>query len=255
MVNGYLLFKTAFAPFADSFLLIGGTACDLQLSDSRAFRATHDIDMLVVAEEMSAPFADAFRSFLLDGKYECYVSRDGVRHYYRFLAPQESDYPPKLELLSRSVLPEPAGHPFTPLPIDGTARSMSAIVLDPDYYRFAMDERELVDGMPCLSKFGLIALKACAFLNLSAEREKDPGSVRSEDIRKHRNDIFRVLAAIEPTARIEVPRKIADDLQRFLAAFPPDKPEWRDIRQSLGGPSMAPEQQIFYLRRAFGLPS
>lgn len=255
MVKGYPLFKAAFAPFADSFLLVGGTACDLQLAGDRGFRATHDIDVLVVAEALSAPFADAFRRFLAEGGYRCYVSHDGVRHYYRFLAPRETDYPPMLELLSRSVLPEPAGRPFTPLPADGTARSMSAIVLDPVYYQFAVECRELVDGMPCLSKFGLIALKACAWLNLSAEREKNPGSVRSEDIRKHRNDVFRLLAAVSPTERIEPPRRIADDLRRFLAAFPPDHPEWSDIRQALAGPSMEPDAQVAYLRRAFGLPS
>lgn len=38
MVKGYALFKAAFEPFSDSFLLIGGTACDLQLSGARAFR-------------------------------------------------------------------------------------------------------------------------------------------------------------------------------------------------------------------------
>ena len=255
MVKGYPFFRTTFAPFAKSFLLIGGTACDLQLSGSRDFRATHDIDMLVVAEEMSAAFADAFHTFLSAGKYHCYVSHDGARHYYRFLAPRESDYPPKLELLSRSILPEPAGHPFTPLFVDGTSRSMSAIVLDPVYYQFAKECREFMDDMPCLSKFGLIALKAHAYLNLSDEREKNPGSVRSEDIHKHRNDVFRILAAVEPSDRIEPPPQIANDLQRFLSAFPPDNPEWTNIRQALGGPSMGPEDQISYLRRAFGLPS
>ena len=255
MVKGYALFKAAFEPFADSFLLIGGTACDLQLSGARAFRATHDIDILVVAESLSPPFADAFRTFRSDGEYQCYVSHDGARHYYRFLAPRESAYPPKLELLSRSILPEPAGHPFTPLPVDGAARSMSAIVLDPVYYRFAVKERELVDGMPCLSKLGLIALKACAYLNLSAEHAKDPASVRGDDIRKHRNDVFRMLAAVEPSDRIEPPPQIANDLQRFLSAFPPDHPEWTDIRQALGGPSLEPADQISYLRRVFRLPS
>ncbi len=255
MVKGYPIFKAAFAPFADSFLLVGGTACDLQLSGERGFRATHDIDMLVVAEALSAPFASAFRSFLSDGGYRCYVSHDGARHYYRFLAPREADFPPMLELLSRSVLPEPAGRPFSPLSVDGTVRSMSAIVLDPVYYRFALSCRELVDGMPCLSKFGLIALKTCAYLNLSAERKKNPGSVRGEDVRKHRNDVFRLLAAIAPSERIEPPVPISEDLQRFLAAFPPDHPEWTDIRQALAGPSMEPEDQISFFRRAFGLSS
>ena len=170
----------------------------------------------------SPPFADAFRTFRSDGEYQCYVSHDGARHYYRFLAPRESGYPPKLELLSRSILPEPAGHPFTPLPVDGAARSMSAIVLDPVYYRFAVKERELVDGMPCLSKLGLIALKACAYLNLSAEHAKDPASVRGDDIRKHRNDVFRMLAAVEPSDRIEPPPQIANcnaHIESFIKTF------------------------------------
>ncbi|MDQ0289831.1 hypothetical protein [Oligosphaera ethanolica] len=64
MVRGMELFRGFFQDFHDHFTLIGGTACDLHLKDLGGFRATKDIDILVLLERMNREFATRFHQFL-----------------------------------------------------------------------------------------------------------------------------------------------------------------------------------------------
>lgn len=51
MVKGIELFRTAFAGFADSYILIGGAACDVLLERAAVpFRVTHDLDIVLCVE-------------------------------------------------------------------------------------------------------------------------------------------------------------------------------------------------------------
>ena len=52
MVKGMDLFKNHFIGYTKHFMLIGGSACDLTLKDNGGFRATKDIDLLVLLETM-----------------------------------------------------------------------------------------------------------------------------------------------------------------------------------------------------------
>ncbi len=81
MVRGIDLFRLHFADFSEYFTLIGGTACELTLSSSGGFRATKDIDMLILLEKMDHAFASRFRKFIVAGKYKCYMSKDGKKHF------------------------------------------------------------------------------------------------------------------------------------------------------------------------------
>lgn len=47
-------FKEAFAEFSENYVIIGGTACDIAMTGTVVRpRATHDIDMIVVVENMT----------------------------------------------------------------------------------------------------------------------------------------------------------------------------------------------------------
>ena len=49
MVAGLDKFREAFAGFTDNYVIIGGTACDIALSDTDMRpRATDDIDMILI---------------------------------------------------------------------------------------------------------------------------------------------------------------------------------------------------------------
>ena len=65
MVGGIEKFREAFARFSDNFVIIGGAACDEVLSGtSMRPRATLDIDLIVIAENMTPEFAKGFGSLL-----------------------------------------------------------------------------------------------------------------------------------------------------------------------------------------------
>jgi hypothetical protein len=64
MVIGLDTFREYFKDYTDSYIIIGGTACDLVI-DAAGFtpRATKDIDIILVVEAMSAAFVQQFWQF------------------------------------------------------------------------------------------------------------------------------------------------------------------------------------------------
>ena len=113
MIVGFKRFETAFLPHRESFILIGGTAVQMVLGQydsakgvANRARVTHDIDLLVVTDNLTDEFKLAFHRFIEEGAYECYFSKERP-HYYRFLNPKNADYPIKVELLSHSLLDIP----------------------------------------------------------------------------------------------------------------------------------------------------
>ena len=54
MVNGLQHFVRTFGDLTDCFILIGGTACELWMnSQGLEFRATKDLDIVLVADKLS----------------------------------------------------------------------------------------------------------------------------------------------------------------------------------------------------------
>jgi predicted nucleotidyltransferase len=60
-MEGLDKFREAFADFADNYVIIGGTACDITMTNTvMRPRATHDIDMIVIVENMTTAYAERF---------------------------------------------------------------------------------------------------------------------------------------------------------------------------------------------------
>ena len=75
MAYGTEMFKQHFRDFAEQYVLIGGTACDLLLNEAgMPFRATKDIDMVLVVEALTTDFAK-MRVVIRQGK-EATASRN-----------------------------------------------------------------------------------------------------------------------------------------------------------------------------------
>ena len=71
IVNGIETFREAFTPFADSFIVIGGSACRAVIPDGDIRpRKTTDIDMVLVPQELSAGFIGTFWKFIKEGGYK-----------------------------------------------------------------------------------------------------------------------------------------------------------------------------------------
>ncbi len=257
MLKGFEKFKEYFTAHADSFIVIGGTAMQLIEPNTTVHpRVTQDIDMLILVEALSHEFTAAFHSFLKDGGYSCYIAKDdkGGPHprFYRFLDPSDEAFPVKIELLSAPELPPPEGVRYMALP-DEPDRSMSAIVLNPAYYRFAREHHVSVDGIPCLGRDGLIVFKALAYLNLMDEFAETGDPMRRHDAKKHRRDVFLLIGDAAPTERAEIPQEIAERMRRFLELLDSSNADWPAILASLGNPAGNPDDYLLALRRYYSL--
>ena len=122
-------------------------------------------------------------------------------------------------MLSHSLLPERMNMPFTPISLDDGVRSLSAIVLDEEYYKYAKDHRDFSAGVPCLSLDALVVFKSSAYLNLLSDKQQDPASVRTEDLNKHRNDVFRLVSVMPEDSKLKLPDLIKERLAKFIACF------------------------------------
>lgn len=61
MVTGFTKFKERFHGFEEQYVVIGGTACDLLMeNEDMVFRATKDIDIVLIVESITAEFGKAF---------------------------------------------------------------------------------------------------------------------------------------------------------------------------------------------------
>lgn len=218
MVEGLDRFAEHFAAYADQYVLIGGAACTLAMEDvGQSFRATKDLDIVLCMEALKPDFVAAFREFVRGGAYRIQEKATGQRQYYRFLKPASGGYPFMLELFSRTpdaFRVRDDSH-LTPIPVDAAVSSLSAILLAGEYYEFLQSGKRVIQGVPIVGPEHLIPLKAKAWLDLS-QRKAEGAAIDTKDIKKHRNDIFRLLAIVDPEFRAELSPQVRTDLTAFI---------------------------------------
>lgn len=221
MVKGLEIFRKHFAEFENQYVLIGGTACDLLFQEQGlSFRATKDLDMVLVTEALTPEFGMAFWSFIRDGLYEIRQRSNGTPILYRFQRPKAEQYPEMIELFSRQehVLQDKNLRiSCTRIPIGDEISSLSAILLNDAYYQLLQDGVDRIDGVSVLSVPYLILFKAKAWLDLSRRREEGE-RVDSKDIKKHRYDVLRLATLLVPSKEITITEEIFDDMKQFLNA-------------------------------------
>lgn len=218
MVIGLETLKEMFKGYEDCYTIIGGTACDILMNKANLdFRATRDIDMILLIENRFEEFAEVLWEFIKKGKYKCGWKSSDKLHFYRFTEPQNPDYPIMIELFSKD--PGYRIHKsdivITPLHISDELSSLSAIMLNDDYYEFMMNGRKIVDDVGVLGAEYLIPFKMRAWLDL-CRRKGEGEHVNTGDIKKHKNDVFRLMNIINPDEVISVPETVKEDVRQFI---------------------------------------
>ena len=251
MVVGIDKFREHFAGHEEQYAIIGGAACDL-LFDAAGldFRATKDIDMVLCVEVVDAAFGKAFRAFLDAGGYQARERSDGAKEFYRFHKPTDQSFPFMIELFSRKpgTLDLPEDATLTPIPVEEDVVSLSAILLDEGYYEALQAAKREVDGVTIIDETLLIPFKARAFLDLK-ERSDAGEKVDGKNIKKHRNDVFRLVQLLPGDASVEIPESIRNDLGRFVELAQAD--DALDPK-TLGVP-FSRDEALALLRSAYGL--
>ena len=251
MVNGFTTFKGQFKGYEDQYVIIGGTACDLIMeSEELPFRATKDIDIVLIVESMTAEFGRRFWEYITEAGYEHLNKSSGKVQFYRFTSPKSKDYPYMIELFSRNpefiVLSDDAI--LTPLPIDDEVSSLSAILLNEAYYELLKEGHTVIDGIPVLKPTCLIPFKAKAWLDLN-ERKAVGEHVDSKNIRKHKNDVFRLAQLLTADTRQSITPEIAEDMKSFLTAMESEDVDLKSI--SVRGTDKKTIMSMMY--RCYGL--
>jgi len=218
VVKGLDIFRDYFRSFADKYILIGGTACDLAFQQAGlSFRATKDLDIVLCVEALNREFVQAFWGFIQAGQYANKEKTTGRKQFYRFTQPQQEGYPAMLELFSRkpdALLLMGESH-LTPLPTEEGSLSLSAILWDDDYYAFILNGRIQLSGLTVLGPDRLIPLKIGAWLDLSNLRNRGE-KISSHEIKKHRHDVLRLSILLDQNTIISTPPKIQADIKEFI---------------------------------------
>jgi len=220
-MRGLDIFNQHFAGFEDCYVLIGGGACTILLEEAGGhFRATKDLDVVLIVENIGSEFAERFWSFVKQGKYQFGFTEQSRGHYYRFEKPENEAFPVMLELFSR--IPEgrglKMGSHLLPLHIADDVSSLSAILLIDEYYDFLKEGAVRVNGISILDEKHLIPFKAKAWCDLM-DRHLAGEKGLSKHIKKHVKDVVTLLTLVSEDEKINLSGGILDDMTRFVRAM------------------------------------
>ncbi len=247
MVKGLEDFRDFFCGRSDAYVLIGGAACDIWLSEYNIkSRATKDLDLVLIVESLDAKFSRLFWDYIETRGYSCAVNKAGKLRCYRFKNPSSESAPAMLELFSRTAsIIDPGDRHIDRISFGGEPPSLSAILLGEPYYNIVKAFSEERDGLKLLSPAGLIMLKALAFLDLE-KRKKAGEPVDEHDIKKHRSDIFRMLLVIDPDLRIDPGVEVRLDLVKFEKDWNLISFDWRAFAKSVSLPEKGLSSSVLY---------
>ena len=256
MVVGIEKFREFFKDYPSSYVIIGGTASDIIIDDAGLTpRATRDIDIILVIEVLSNEFVKQFWNFIQAGKYNIRQKSSNLRNCYRFSNPETAGFPAQLELFSRlpDVLDKDENRHLTPIPVEEDLSSLSAILLNDDYYHFTLDHSKIMDEMQLANPEALICLKAIAYMD-NKKRREEGANINRRDVIKHKNDVFRLALMLAPENTFKLPETIKTDMLAFANTVKNNLPD-NAIFKEMGAGNVDVEALFGQLLKNFNLNS
>lgn len=252
MVVGVDRFREYFKDFQGSYVLIGGVAASIAMEElGEEFRPTKDLDVVLVVEALDRAFVGQFWNFIRDGGYAIRQNGDSDEDspvFYRFQNPEDKTFPVQIELFSR--VPDGLAHEeaarMTKIPVEEQAASLSAIILDDEYYAFLLAGVDHTQEISHIGADRLVPLKAHAWLNKKALLDSGV-HVDRRDINKHFRDVI-FLAVGLTEGMTQLPARLADDLRLFLRKVPAELASNPDFYKKVDGGRL-----IKTIEEAFGL--
>ncbi len=186
--------------------------------------------MVLIIEALDPSFGETFWKFIQDGGYEHREKSTGDNQFYRFSDPSDASFPKMIELFSKqpSKLELKFDTGLTPIHIDESIVSLSALLLNGVYYDILVKGKRMVDGYSLIEIETVILFKIKAWLDMK-ERKVDGEQVDMKNIKKHKNDVFRLLANVSPSSRIQAVEEIQKDVIQFIEQIKADKPDLKNL--------------------------
>ena len=106
--------------------------------------------MVLIVEALTPEFGEKFWEFIVDGKYRNKATHGGNPQLYRFDKTEDDTFPKMIELFCRSDFELKNAEGITPIHIDDETSSLSAILLNDDYYRVLLSGKVIRNGLSVL---------------------------------------------------------------------------------------------------------
>lgn len=254
MVVGIDKFREYFADFPGSYIIIGGTACDIIIEEAGFTpRATKDFDIILIVEALSPDFVKRFWEFIKAGDYGQQEKNPDERKYYRFLKPADSSFPKQVELFSRipDLLELEDDAHLSPIPVDDDLSSLSAILMNEDYYRYTFENSYVKDDVHIARTNALICLKAKAFLDILGRMERGE-EISKKNLRKHKTDVFRLAVMLTGEDYFKLPDSLKKDLYLFNDVVKDDLPD-KAIFKEMGLGPMDAKLVLNQIQKSFNI--
>ncbi|MGE3757811.1 MAG: hypothetical protein AB7H97_08645 [Pseudobdellovibrionaceae bacterium] len=196
-----------------SYVIIGGGAASILMEDEGLeFRATKDVDLVVLSR--SDELNNRILSYVKDGGYITKEATEGSPRYYRFREPTEKDCPPLIEVFARNELNLDLQDGQYIIPIhDDAVERLSAILLDDEY--FEIIQKNLVisqSGIPLINALANICLKARAHRELFDRKTAGDKTVDEKVVQKHLKDIWRIATVLTGEEKVTLTGQPLKDL-------------------------------------------
>lgn len=224
----YKKFVDYFKDYHECFCIIGGNAASILLNDELyndtdfQFRQTRDYDMVIIAEMKNRGFSQRLFQFLNEngyGKGGYGTDNDQNKSYYRFVT-SHKDVPPLIETFSREPMEWPLLKNNHKTPVsEGYDPSLSAILLNNDYYELLKRGVVEKDNLPILDVPYLIFFKIQAHLDILKKIEEGERISHRADKSKHFKDVCQLSMLLTSNNRYDllmVPERIKGKLQEFI---------------------------------------
>jgi phosphorylcholine metabolism protein LicD len=247
MVRGLDHFKDFFRGYSESFILVGGVASYLLLDEVGApkVRPTKDLDIVLMMKP-NEKFLNAIKAYIKDGGYEIQKGDRDQATFYRFQKPADDKFPLMIELFATTDSSFELFEDQHIIPISRTEgiESLSAILLDEEYYSIIKKNAVEKDGIYILNEKALIPFKAKAYLEIK-ERKED-----SKNWKKHRSDIINLAVTfLTESTKEELAGKVRGHFVEFMEQF--KKEITPEIIQGACGQKIPPDKIIELLETTF----
>jgi hypothetical protein len=179
------------------YVIIGGGAASVLMDDEGLeFRATKDVDLVVLAR--SKDLNERILVYVKDGGYNSKESTTTLPRYYRFQKPTKPECPKMIEIFARNELGLELEKDQHIVPItDPKAEKLSAILLDDEYFDLIRQNTVTSEsGIPLINALANICLKARAHRELFERKSSGDNSVDEKDVQKHLKDIWRLAVTL-----------------------------------------------------------
>lgn len=211
--HGFDHFCTFLNGLEAHYVIIGGGAAALLMDEGGLeFRATKDVDLVVLSR--STDLNERIITYVREGKYQVNEATNKSPRYYRFKTPENKECPSMIEIFARNELHLQLRERQHIIPIAiNSAEQLSAILLDDEYFDLIQKNQIIsASGIPLINAIANICLKARAHRELLERWNAGDTTVDEKDINKHLKDIWRIAANLTGDENIDLTGKPLEDV-------------------------------------------